>query len=129
MLCLRPGLIGLVGVLTGLKWADAVAGVVVTGFICHVGWEVSSEIVHRLMDGVDPEIITTAERIAAQVPGVRHVHTRARWTGRILRVEVEAWVDAQTTVTEADRLGQLVADRLAVEIPDMRNFTWSARSV
>jgi cation diffusion facilitator family transporter len=122
-------LIGLVGVLTGLKWADAAAGIVVTGFICHVGWEVSSDIVHRLMDGVDPDIITTAEQIAADVPGVRHAHARARWTGRILRVEVEGWVDAQTTVTEADRLGQTVADRLAVEIPDMRNFSWSARGV
>ena len=122
-------LIGLVGVLGGLKWADAVAGIVVTGFICHVGWEVSAEIVHRLMDGVDPEIVTTAERIAAEVPGVRHAHARARWTGRILRVEVEGWVDAQVTVTEADRLGQAVADRLAVEIPNMRSFAWSARGV
>jgi cation diffusion facilitator family transporter len=122
-------LIGLVGVFTGLKWADAVAGIVVTGFICHVGWEVSSEIVHRLMDGVDPEIITAVEQIAADVPGVHHAHARARWTGRILRVEVEGWIDAQTTVTEADRLGQTVADRLAVEIPSMRNFTWSARGV
>jgi cation diffusion facilitator family transporter len=122
-------LIGLIGVLTGLKWADAVAGIVVTAFICHVGWEVSSDIVHRLMDGVDPEIIATAERAAADVPGVRHAHARARWTGRILRVEIEGWVDGQTTVTEADRLGQTVADRLATEIPDMRNFTWTARSV
>ena len=46
-------LLGLVGVLAGLKWADAVAGIAVTGFICHVGWEVTSDIVHRLMDGVD----------------------------------------------------------------------------
>ena len=122
-------LIGLIGVLAGLKWADAVAGIVVTGFICHVGWEVSAEIVHRLMDGVDPEIVTTAERIAAEVPGVRHAHARARWTGRILRVEVEGWLDAQVTVTEADRLGQAVADRLAVEIPNMRSFAWSARGV
>ena len=122
-------LIGLIGVLAGLKWADAVAGIVVTAFICHVGWEVSSDIVHRLMDGVDPEIIATAERAAADVPGVRHAHARARWTGRILRVEIEGWVDGQTTVTEADRVGQTVADRLATEIPDMRNFTWTARSV
>ena len=122
-------LIGLVGVLAGLKWADAVAGIVVTGFICHVGWEVSSEIVHRLMDGVDPEIITVAEQIASAVPGVAHAHARARWTGRVLRVEVEGWVESQTTVTEADRLGQSVADRLAVAIPDMRSFTWSARGV
>jgi cation diffusion facilitator family transporter len=47
-------LAGLLGVLAGLRWADAVAGLLVTGFICHVGWEVSSDIAHRLMDGIDP---------------------------------------------------------------------------
>ena len=115
--------------LVGLNWADAVAGIVVTGFICHVGWEVSSDIAHRLMDGVDPEIITTAETVAASVPGVQHAHARARWTGRTLRVEIEGWVDGNTTVADADRIGQTVADHLAPEIPNMRSFTWSARGI
>ncbi len=122
-------LIGLLGVLAGLNWADAVAGIVVTGFICHVGWEVSTDIAHRLMDGVDPEILTTAETVAASVPGVRHAHARARWTGRTLRVEIEGWVDGHTTVAEADHIGQTIADRLAPQLPDMRNFAWTARGV
>jgi cation diffusion facilitator family transporter len=122
-------LLGLVGVLAGLKWADAVAGILVTCFICHVGWEVSADIVHRLMDGVDPEIITTAEKLASEVPGVHHAHARARWTGRTLRVEVEGWVDGHTTVTEADLIGQKVADQLAEQLPEMRNFAWTARGV
>ena len=62
-------MLGLIGVALGWGWADAVAGIVVTGFICHVGWEVTSAIAHRLLDGVDPEIITTAEAVAATVPG------------------------------------------------------------
>ena len=53
-------MVGLIAVLAGLPWADAIAGIVVTGFICHVGWEVTSDLVHRLLDGVEPEIITTA---------------------------------------------------------------------
>lgn len=122
-------LVGLVGVLAGLRWADAVAGIIVTGFICHVGWEVTADVVHRLLDGVDPKIITTAETIAADVPGIRHAHARARWTGRTLRVEVEGWVDADTTVAQADGIGQLVADQLGPRLPDMRNFTWTARAV
>jgi hypothetical protein len=63
------------------------------------------------------------------VPGVRHAHARARWTGRTLRIEVEGWIDADTTVAQADRIGQLVADQLAPRLPDMRNFTWTARAV
>ncbi|MGI8878917.1 MAG: cation diffusion facilitator family transporter [Jatrophihabitans sp.] len=122
-------LLGLVGVLAGLRWADAVAGLLVTGFICHVGWEVTSDVAHRLMDGVDPVIITTAEAAASEVPGVAHAHARARWTGRTLRVEVEGWVDAATTVSDADRIGQNVATALAGQLPEMRNFTWTARGV
>jgi cation diffusion facilitator family transporter len=120
---------GLIAVLAGLRWADAVAGLLVTGFICHVGWEVSVDVAHRLMDGVDPGTITTAETVASAVDGVRHAHARARWTGRTLRVEVEAWVDTSLPVGEADRIGRLVADRLAGELPEMRSFTWVARGV
>ena len=121
-------LLGLVGVACGLKWADGVAGLVVTGFICHVGWEVTSDVVHRLLDGVDPEIVLTAETVAAHVPGVAHAHARARWTGRTLRLEIEGWVAADTTVSEADRIGQAVADELSTRLPDMRSFSWTARA-
>jgi cation diffusion facilitator family transporter len=121
-------MLGLVGVLLGWSWADAVAGIVVTGFICHVGWEVTVDIAHRLLDGVDPEVITTAEAIAAQTPGVLHAHARARWTGRTLRVELEGFVAGDTTVAGADLIGKRVATVLSQHIPEMRSFTWSARA-
>lgn len=122
-------LLGLLGVLLGARWADPVAGLAVTLFICHVGWEVTADVAHRLMDGVDPQVITTAEAAAASVPGVRHAHARARWTGRTLRLEVEGWVDAASTVAEADAIGQLVADAVARALPEVRSFTWTARAV
>ena len=121
-------LLGLVGVALGWGWADAVAGLIVTGFICHVGWEVSVDIAHRLLDGVDPEIITTAEAVAATVPGVLHVHARARWTGRTLRVEVEGFLNPDTTLVASDEIGCNVASALEPEIPEMRSFTWTARA-
>ena len=109
-------------------WADAVAGIVVTGFICHVGWEVTGDIAHRLLDGVDPEIITTAETAAIEVPGVQHAHARARWTGRTLRVEVEGFLDSETSLTTSDQIGRSVASLLTSRIPEMQSFTWSARA-
>jgi cation diffusion facilitator family transporter len=121
-------MLGLIGVALGWGWADAVAGIVVTAFICHVGWEVTSDIAHRLLDGVEPEIITTAETAAATVPGVIHAHARARWTGRTLRVEVEGFLDPKTPLAEADRIGRCVASALTPQIPEMHNFTWSARA-
>jgi hypothetical protein len=44
-------------------------------------------------------------------------------------VEVEGWIEASTTVADADRIGRAVADRLSAELPEMRSFTWTARSV
>ena len=122
-------LLGLVGVLLGASWADPLAGLAVTLFICHVGWEVTADVTHRLMDGVDPHLITRAEAVAAEVSGVRHAHARARWTGRTLRLELEGWVDAATTVSAADDIGQAVAAAVARELPELRSFSWTARAV
>ncbi|HKC27537.1 MAG TPA: cation diffusion facilitator family transporter, partial [Jatrophihabitans sp.] len=121
-------LIGLIGVLLGAPWADPVAGLAVTLFICHVGWEVTGDVAHRLLDGVDPDIIARAEDAACSVPGVLHAHARARWTGRTLRVEVEGWVDGSLATRDADRLGQLVSQKVGQAIAEVRSFTWTARA-
>jgi len=121
-------LIGLVAVALGQHWGDAVAGIAVTGFICHVGYKVTSDVVRRLADGIDPAIITTAEAAAGDVPGVIHAHARARWTGRALRVELEGWVDQDLPAREVDALGRQVAEALSRQLPDMSNFTWAARA-
>jgi hypothetical protein len=52
----------------------------------------------------------------------------ARWTGRILRVEVEGWVDPGLTVSSADALGRQVARTIASELPEAGSFTWTARA-
>ncbi len=83
-------LVGLVAVTLGFRWGDPIAGIAVTLFICHVGWEVSTDVARRLADGIDPAIITAAETAAGAVEGVVHAHARARWTGRTLRVEMRA---------------------------------------
>lgn len=68
---------------------------------------------HRLADGVDPEVITTAETAAGSVPGVIRAHARARWTGRTLRLEIEGWVNPELRAKDAGALGR---------------FTWTTRA-
>lgn len=122
-------LVGLIAVAFGLSWGDPVAGIAVTLFICHVGWEVTNDVVHRLMDGIGPEIIAAAEAAAASASGVQHAHARGRWTGRTHRIEVEGWVDQELSVAQADEIGRTVATRVGSELPDIRSFTWAARGV
>jgi cation diffusion facilitator family transporter len=121
-------LVGLVAVTLGFRWGDPIAGIAVTLFICHVGWEVTTDVARRLADGIDPAVITAAEAAAGTVDGVVHAHARARWTGRTLRVEVEGWTDPDLTVSQADALGQQVALAVARRLPDMGSFTWTTRA-
>ena len=121
-------LTGLIAVALGFRWGDPVAGIAVTAFICHVGYQVTADVARRLADGVDPAIVRSAEAAAASVDGVVHAHARARWTGRTLRVEIEGWVDPGLTVTGADALGQQVAEAVAREVPDAGSLTWTARA-
>jgi cation diffusion facilitator family transporter len=122
-------LVGLIAVGLGQSWGDPVAGIAVTLFICHVGYEVTADVMRRLADGVDPDVITTAEAVAGSVPGVVHAHARARWTGRTLRVEIEGWVDPDMTARDADTLGRQVADELSRQLPDAGSLTWTTRAV
>jgi len=121
-------LLGLIAVALGLPWGDPLAGLVVTAFICHVGYEVTKDVVNRLADGIDPEVITTAEAAAGSVPGVIHAHARARWTGRTLRVEIEGWVDPEVSAKDADALGRLVAGQISRQLPEAGSLTWTTRA-
>jgi cation diffusion facilitator family transporter len=121
-------LVGLVAVALGQSWGDPVAGLAITLFICHVGWEVTRDVVHRLADGVDPEIIHAAEAAAGAVPGIVHAHARARWTGRTLRIEIEAWVRPDLTAREGDALGRQAADAIARQLPQAGSLSWATRA-
>lgn len=121
-------LAGLVAVALGQSWGDPVAGLAVTAFICHVGYEVTADVMHRLADGVDPGVISRAEAAADAVPGVIHAYARARWTGRTLRVEIEGWVDPDTCARDADAMGRRVADEISRGLPEAGAFTWTTRA-
>jgi cation diffusion facilitator family transporter len=103
-------LAGLVAVALGQPWGDPVAGLVVTAFICHVGYEVTKDVVARLADGVDPEVSTTAEAAAGSVPGVIHAHARG------------------LPARDADAIGRLVAGNLSRQLPEAGSFTWITRA-
>jgi len=121
-------LAGLIAVAAGQPWGDPVAGLAITAVICHVGYQVTGDVVRRLADGVDPSVITVAEAAAGSVPGVQHAHARARWTGRTLRVEIEGWVDPGLPARDADAIGRQVAAAIARQLPETGSFTWTSRA-
>jgi len=122
-------LLGLVGVASGLRWADALAGLVVTAFICHVGYEVTGDLLGHLMDGVDRDVVGSAIAAAEGVPGVDHAHARARWMGRSLLVEVEGFMDPTTPLAEGERLGASIEAAVVEAVPEVRAVQWIPRAM
>jgi cation diffusion facilitator family transporter len=117
-------LIGLVLVAFGQRWGDPIAGFAVTLFILHVGYQVTGEILHHLMDGVDPEVIAAARDAATSVAGVDDVRVRARWMGRSLLLEIQAVLDDDVLLGHADRLGSRVEAAVFKAVPAARRLQW-----
>jgi cation diffusion facilitator family transporter len=110
-------LIGLGLVAAGYSWGDAVAGFAVTLFICHVGIEVTRDLLHHLMDGIDPDDLEHARAAATTVTGVLDAAARGRWMGRTLILEVETRLRDDLTLTDADRINTTVEARVRAAVP------------
>ncbi|MDP9226918.1 MAG: cation diffusion facilitator family transporter [Actinomycetota bacterium] len=110
-------MVGLVLVAFGFRWGDPVAGFAVTLFIVHVGYEVTTEISHHLMDGVDPSMMQAARLAALGVSPVQSANVRGRWMGRSLLVEIEGVVSPDTTVAGADAIGLTVEQAIFDAVP------------
>jgi cation diffusion facilitator family transporter len=119
-------LIGLVAVALGASWADAVAGLVVTGFIVHVGIEVSRDVIGHLMDGVDPSVLARATDAAHQIPEVASVQVRARWLGRSLVIDVDGLLDEDLTLSCATVVGVEVRAAVHAAVPEAADVHWHA---
>jgi divalent metal cation (Fe/Co/Zn/Cd) transporter len=112
------GALALVG--AGFRWGDPVAGFAITLFIVHAGVEVTRDLAVRLMDGVDPQDLAAAEHAAQAVPGVRAATVQGRWTGRILRLEIEVDLAADLPLREADTLSRQVEAAISRAVPAAR---------
>jgi cation diffusion facilitator family transporter len=121
-------LLGLVVVATGHAWGDPVAGFAVTLFIVRVGWEVTSDILHHLMDGIDEDVVGAAHAAATSVDGVHNATVLGRWSGRTLLLDVEGEVDAGITVAQADALGRDVEAAVHRAVPEARRVRFVATS-
>jgi cation diffusion facilitator family transporter len=111
-------LVGAAGVALGLPLADPVVGLVITVMILLVARKAARDVLRRLLDGVDPAIVGTAERAAAEVPGVHQVRQpRLRWIGHALHAELAITVDPRLSVAEAHRLAHRVEHALIHAVP------------
>lgn len=97
----------------GLRWADPVAGLLITVMILYILAGTVRDLFYRMMDAVDPELLQDIEHAAEHIDGVQGVHdVQARWVGRrldvVLHVDCSRDVDLQRAHEIAMRVEQEV---------------------
>ncbi len=96
---------GAIGVALGFPLADPIIGLLITVAIVAVLRIAVRDVFRRLLDGVDPDLITTAERALAHEPGVIAVRSvRMRWIGHRLHADAELEIDPTTSLTDAHQV-------------------------
>ena len=93
-------LFGAGGVAVGFPLADPIIGLLITVAILAVLRTAVRDVFRRLMDGVDPALVDTAEAALAAEPGVTGVRSvKMRWIGHRLHADAELDIDPATTLT------------------------------
>lgn len=112
------------GAALGWRWADPVVGLAITAAIATVTWGAAKQVLARLMDAVDPELVTQATEALAHVDGVVTVdRVRLRWIGHALRAEVDLSVPAGVTIEDAHRTAHAAEHELTHAVPRLTAAT------
>jgi cation diffusion facilitator family transporter len=108
---------GTLGVAAGYPLADPLVGLLITAVILVVLKQATGQMLGRLMDAVEPELVEQVETIAASVPEVQSVdRLRLRWLGHALEASMAITVDCDLTVSQGHRVSEEVRHRLLHEV-------------
>ncbi|KAA0108847.1 cation diffusion facilitator family transporter [Mycolicibacterium sp. P1-5] len=108
------------GVALGFPLADPIIGLLITVAILAVLRTAVRDVFRRLLDGVDPELIDTAEATLAARPGVRSVRSvRMRWIGHRLHADAELDIDRALSLAEAHRIAHDAEHDLIHAVPKL----------
>jgi cation diffusion facilitator family transporter len=108
------------GVTLGFPMADPIIGLVITVAILAVLRTAVRDVFRRLLDGVDPAMVDTAEQALATQPGVQAVRSvRMRWIGHRLHADAELDVDPTLNLAQAHRIAHDAEHELTHAVPKL----------
>jgi cation diffusion facilitator family transporter len=109
---------GAIGVWLGFPLADPIIGLLITAAILVVLRTAARDVFSRLLDGVDPGLVESAERALADEPGVvGEPRVRMRWIGHRLHAEAELDVDPDLSLLQAYELAERAEHTLTHAVP------------
>jgi cation diffusion facilitator family transporter len=102
----------------GLHLADPVVGLLITVAILFIVRDSAQTMWYRLMDAVDPALLTQIERVAAATPGVQAVsEARARHLGHRVFADVCILVEGDLTTARGHVIAEEVHHALLHRVP------------
>lgn len=112
--------VGIAGAAAGYPVADPLAGLVIVAVIAGILVRTAREVIPRIVDAVDPELVAELETVARQVPDVEGVHdVRPRHVGGGLLVQLHVEIDGDLSLREAHHVSERVSHHLAHEFPNV----------
>jgi len=116
--------LGAAGVALGWPAADPVIGLLITVAILGVLRGAARDVFRRLLDGVDPALVDTAERALMDADGVLGVRrVQLRWLGHTLRAEADVEVDPRITATRAHQIAHRAEAHLLARVARLEHAT------
>jgi cation diffusion facilitator family transporter len=104
--------LGAIGVMLGMPLADPIVGIAISVVILFLLWGTVRSVGRRLLDGIEPELVSRAEHALEHVDGVVGIErVRLRWIGHRLQGDaiVRMAEDADRAVIEAEAAAQVHA--------------------
>jgi cation diffusion facilitator family transporter len=112
--------LGAAGAWLGFERADPIVGLVISVAIFAVLSGTASQIFHRLMDAVDPDVVDSIRHTAGHVAGVQRVGpVHARWVGHRLAASIAVVVDEDLSVRQGHEVTGAVRLELLHEVPHL----------
>lgn len=111
-------LFGVLGVALGLPILDPIIGLLITAAILWILKDAGTAVFHRLLDGIEPDILARVEHAPLHIEGVYEVHeARARWLGHKVHADLHVTMDARLSIAESHALVERIEVALADHIP------------
>ena len=110
-------LIGVIGTWLGFPLTDPIVGIGITIAILFIVKDAARAVWHRLIDGIEPEILDDIEHAPSHIAGVQAVrNVRARWIGHKVYSDVAIAVDPDLPVHIADAIAREVERSLRAHV-------------
>lgn len=117
-------LVGAAGVALGWPAADPIVGLAITVAILLILRTATRDVLRRLMDGVDPDLVARAESGLRGTAGVQDVRSlRLRWIGHRMRAEADIEVAPELTVEQSHRIAHHAEAHLMRHVPRVGEVT------